>query len=79
MSIVGLAFGVNTGVPVGVGSLPVGGAFDDEGVCAGGEPVDGATGYVAVASAPCVRRPCQHGGEGRRPILHLSNVAQLWE
>jgi hypothetical protein len=44
LSIVGLCFGVKAGVPVGVGSLPVGGAFDDEGVCAGGEPVDGGLG-----------------------------------
>ena len=42
--IVGLAFGVNTGVPVEVGSLPVGGAFDDEGACPGGESVAGGLG-----------------------------------
>jgi hypothetical protein len=49
VSIVGLAFGVKAGVPVGVGSLSVGGAFDDEGVRAGGEPVDGGLGEQGVA------------------------------
>jgi len=44
LSIVGLAFGVKADVPAGVGSLPVGGSFDDEGVRAGGEPVDGGLG-----------------------------------
>src|ERR1035437_11166205 len=37
LSIVGLALGVNTGVLVGAVSSPVRGAFDDEGVCPGGE------------------------------------------
>jgi len=39
VSITGLALGVNGGAPGGAASLPVGGAFDDEGVRAGGEPV----------------------------------------
>ena len=34
VSITGLALGVNGGAPGGAASLPVGGAFDDQGVCA---------------------------------------------
>ena len=49
VSMVGLAFGVKAGVPVEVGSLSVGGAFDDQGVRAGGEPVDGGLGEQCVA------------------------------
>jgi hypothetical protein len=46
---VGLALGVNTGGADGVGSLSVGGTFDDEGVRAGSEPVDGGLGELGVA------------------------------
>jgi hypothetical protein len=48
-SIVGLALGVNTGVLAGAGSLSVGGVFDDEGVRAGDEPVDGGLGEQGFA------------------------------
>ena len=41
VSIAGLAFGVNADALAGAGSLAVGGAFDDEGVRACGEAVDG--------------------------------------
>jgi hypothetical protein len=44
VSVVGLAFGVNPGVPVGVGSLSVGRAFDDEGVRAGHGELAGVAG-----------------------------------
>ncbi len=43
VSIVGLALGVN-GDAAGAGSLSVGGSFDDQGVRAGGEAVDGGLG-----------------------------------
>ena len=49
VSILGLALGVNTGALTGAGSLSVGGAFDDEGVRAGGEPVYGGLGEQCVA------------------------------
>ena len=38
-----------SGVKCDASALPVGGAFDDEGVCSGGEPVDGGLGEEGVA------------------------------
>jgi hypothetical protein len=49
VSIAGLVVGVNAFGLTGPVSLPVGGAFDDEGVCCGGESVDGGLGQEWVA------------------------------